>query len=84
MSSPLVSLPPLLRGEPALAGVAGSSTGVLAVAEAGRAFTIAGLAHLTQRHPIVVAVATSVEADRLVADLRAYLGVDAVDVFPAW
>jgi transcription-repair coupling factor (superfamily II helicase) len=84
MPSPLEPLPALLRGEPALAGIAGGSTGVLAVSEAGRAFTIAGLAHLTERHPIVVAVATTTEAERLAADLRAFIGQDAVDVFPAW
>ena len=84
MASPLQPLPPLLRGDPALAGIAGSTSGLLAVNDAGRAYVIAGLAHLTQRHPIVVAVATSTEAERLSADLRAFVGADEVDVFPAW
>jgi transcription-repair coupling factor (superfamily II helicase) len=80
----LTSLPPLLRAEPALAALAGSNTAVVAVPEPARAITIAGLAHLSGRHPLVVAVPTSTEADRVAHDLRAFLGADAVDVFPAW
>jgi transcription-repair coupling factor (superfamily II helicase) len=80
----LTSLPPLLRAEPALAALAGSSAAVVAVPEPARAITIAGLAHLSGRHPLVVAVPTSTEADRVAHDLRAFLGADDVDVFPAW
>ncbi|HEV3352101.1 MAG TPA: transcription-repair coupling factor [Acidimicrobiales bacterium] len=80
----LTSLPPLLRAEPALAALAGSSAAVVAVPEPARAITIAGLAHLSGRHPLVVAVPTSTEADRVAHDLRAFLGADEVDVFPAW
>jgi len=80
----LTSLPPLLRAEPALAALAGSNTAIVAVPEPARAITIAGLAHLSGRHPLVVAVPTSTEADRVAHDLRAYLGADEVDVFPAW
>src|SRR5205823_3606656 len=78
------SLPPLLRAEPALAALAGSSAAVVAVPEPARAITIAGLAHLSGRHPLVVAVPTSTEADRVAHDLRVFLGADEVDVFPAW
>ena len=80
----LQALPPLLRDEPALSGLAGASSGVLAVPETARAFAIAGLAHLTGRHPVVVAVPTAADAERLTHDLTAYLGADAVDSFPAW
>jgi transcription-repair coupling factor (superfamily II helicase) len=80
----LTSLPPLLRAEPALTALAGSSAGVVAVPEPARAITIAGLAHLSGRHPLVVAVPTSTEAERVAHDLRAFLGADDVDVFPAW
>src|SRR4051812_38681316 len=62
----------------------GSNTAVVAVPEAARAITIAGLAHLSGRHPLVVATATTTEAERLAHDLRAFLGEDQVDVFPAW
>jgi transcription-repair coupling factor (superfamily II helicase) len=80
----LTSLPPLLRAEPALTALAGSSAAVVAVPEPARAITIAGLAYLSGRHPLVVAVPTSTEADRVAHDLRAFLGGDEVDVFPAW
>ncbi len=80
----LRSLPPLLRHHPALAGLAGASTAVLAVPDAARAFTIAGLALLSDHHPVVVAMPTTTDAERLAGDLRAYLGPDDVDLFPAW
>ena len=57
---------------------------MLAVPEAARAFTIAGLATLSDRHPLVVAVPTSTDAERLAHDLRAFLGAGEVDLFPAW
>src|SRR5207248_5326117 len=78
------SLPPLLRDDAALAGMAGATSGVLAVAEPARAYVVAGLAHLSGRHPIVVAVPTTGDAERLAHDLAAFLGPDEVDVFPAW
>ncbi|HEX7276241.1 MAG TPA: transcription-repair coupling factor [Acidimicrobiales bacterium] len=80
----LHDLPPLLRRHPGLSGLAGVSSAVLAVAEPARAFAIAGLAGLSGRHPLVVAVPTSPDAERLAHDLRAFLGEDEVDVFPAW
>ncbi|MBA2624770.1 MAG: transcription-repair coupling factor, partial [Acidimicrobiia bacterium] len=80
----LRSLPPLLREEPALADVLGRSAALLAVPEPARALTIAGLTTLSTRRPVVVAVPTSGEAERLVADLGAYLGPEAVELFPAW
>jgi transcription-repair coupling factor (superfamily II helicase) len=64
--------------------LAGASSAVLAVAEPARAFAIAGLAGLTGRHPLLVAVPSSPDAERLAHDLRAFLGDDEVDVFPAW
>ncbi|MGI9022246.1 MAG: transcription-repair coupling factor [Acidimicrobiales bacterium] len=80
----LRDLPPLLRDHPTLPGLVGSAQAVVAVSEAARAFTAAGLAHLSSRHPIVVAVPTTADAERLVADLGAFLGPDAAEVFPAW
>ncbi|HUQ39072.1 MAG TPA: transcription-repair coupling factor [Acidimicrobiales bacterium] len=80
----LRSLPPLLRADPGLAALAGASSGVLAVPDAARAIVIAGLAHLSGRHPLVVAVPSASDADRLAHDLRAFLGDDDVDTFPAW
>ncbi len=80
----LRDLPPLLREEPGFASVLGRSAAVLAVPEPARALTIAGLATLSARRPIVVAAPTTGDADRVAHDLRAYLGADAVDTFPAW
>jgi transcription-repair coupling factor (superfamily II helicase) len=82
--APLHDLPGLLRDEPALAQVLGRASATLAVAESARAIVTAGLAGLTSRRPIVLAVPTSTEAERLAHDLAAYLGDDAVELFPAW
>jgi transcription-repair coupling factor (superfamily II helicase) len=81
---PLTDLPPLLRDEPALTEVLGRSTAVLAVPEPARAITIAGLAVLSSRRPIVVATPTTGDADRLHHDLRAFSSDTDVDLFPAW
>jgi len=80
----LRDLPPLLREEPGFASVLGRSSAVLAVPEPARALAIAGLATLSSRRPLVVAVPTTGDADRVANDLRAFLGADAVDTFPAW
>jgi len=81
---PLADLPLLLADEPGLTSVLGRRDAVLAVPEPARAITIAGLAHRTERQPLVVAVPTTGEAERLARDLAAYLGPDEVDLFPAW
>src|SRR5512132_2499113 len=82
--APFHHLPGLLRDEPALAQVLGRASATLAVAESARAIVTAGLAGLTSRSPIVLAIPTSTEAERLAHDLAAYLGDDAVELFPAW
>src|SRR5438067_1101256 len=79
---PLRSLPELLRTDELLGPAVGAR--VLAVPEAARAFVLAGLSGATGHHPLVVAVPTTTDAERLAHDLRAYLGPDEVDVFPAW
>ncbi|MET0728144.1 MAG: transcription-repair coupling factor [Acidimicrobiales bacterium] len=80
----LRDLPPLLREEPGFASVLGRSSAVLAVPEPARALAVAGLSTLSSRRPLVVAVPTTGDADRLANDLRTYLGPEAVDTFPAW
>jgi transcription-repair coupling factor (superfamily II helicase) len=80
----LLDLPPLLRDEPAIAQVIGRTNAVLAVPEPARAITIAALTHLSSRCPLLVAVPTTGDAERLTNDLTQLLGPDAVDVFPAW
>ena len=62
----------------------GSASAVVAVPDPARAFVVAGLATLSKRHPLVVTVPTTTDAERLSSDLRAFLGPDSVDLFPAW
>ncbi len=80
----LADLPGLLDDTDALADVLGRRHAALAVPEPARAVVIANLVERADRRPVVVAVPTGTEADRLANDLRAYLGADAVEVFPAW
>ena len=81
---PLTELPALLRDEPALIDVLGRANVVLSVADAARALVIAGLVGRSSRRPFVVAVATSIEAERLAQDLTVLLGGDRVELFPTW
>jgi transcription-repair coupling factor (superfamily II helicase) len=80
----LTDLPPLLREEPGLVRVLGRTSAVLAVPEPARALVVAGLSEMTARSPIVVAVPTTGDAERLAHDAAAYLGPEHVDLFPAW
>jgi transcription-repair coupling factor (superfamily II helicase) len=80
----LTDLPPLLREEPGLMAVTGRAHAVLAVPDAARALVLAGLVHRSQRRPMVVAAPTSADAERLSHDLAAFVGPDAVELFPAW
>jgi len=80
----LRSLPSLVADQPALERMLGTRDGVVAVPEPVQAVTIAALTHLSSRHPLVVAVPTTGEGERLVHDLCQYLPPDQVDLFPAW
>jgi transcription-repair coupling factor (superfamily II helicase) len=84
MSLILERLADRMVDEPALAGVIGAGTATLAMPEPVRAITIAGLARVSSRRPIIVAAATTTEADKLAHDLTAYLGAGEVELFPAW
>ena len=80
----LTDLPVLLRDEPALLQVLGRSAAVLAVPDPARPLTIAALATVGSRRPILVAVPTTAEAERLAHDLATFLGPDEVALFPPW
>ena len=80
----LQSLPALLRDEPALAAVLGRRSAVLAVPEAARPLALAGLARVSGRSPLLVAVPTGTAAQRLADDLQQLLPPDDVELFPAW
>ena len=80
----LGSLPPLLADDPGLVSVFGKRDAVVAVPEAARPLALACLARQSERRPILVAVPTSSEAERLRSDLAAFLGEHEVALFPAW
>jgi transcription-repair coupling factor (superfamily II helicase) len=89
MTSPLPApvlgaLPPLLATDPAIEAVLGRRSAVLAVPEPARAAAIAALVGATDRRPLVIAVPTTADADRLTNDLALFLGPEAVLGFPAW
>ncbi len=84
MTVSVSELPALVRADPALTQVVGRSSAVLAVPEPARALVVAALSQVTRRRPVVVAVPTTADAERLAADLTAYLGRDEVELFPAW
>ena len=80
----LASLPRLLRDEPALARAISEHSGFVAVPEAGRAITIAALAQLGGRSPLVVACPTGSDAGQLADDLTQFMDPGQVALFPAW
>ena len=73
-----------VRSEPALAQVLGRSSATIAVPDAARALVVAALSRLSSRSPLVLALPTSTEAERVARDLATYLGDEAVELFPAW
>ncbi|HEY3673158.1 MAG TPA: transcription-repair coupling factor, partial [Acidimicrobiia bacterium] len=80
---PLAALAPLLAEEPALRAVIARQPTV-AVPDAARSVFVAALAGVTSRRPLLLAVPTGAEAERLVRDLGQFLGDDEVELFPAW
>ena len=65
--------------------VIGRASNVLAVAEPARAMALAGLAEASERRPILVAVPTTTEADRLAGrPVGPISATDEVLTFPAW
>src|SRR5215203_1458071 len=80
---PLAALAPLLAEEPALRAVI-SRQPTVAVPDAARALFVASLAGVTTRRPLLLAVPTGAEAERLARDLVQFLGAPSVELFPAW
>src|SRR3954469_4700811 len=81
---PLSGLPRLLADDPGVVAVASRSHEVVAVSEAARAVFAAGLHRLTGARPLLLAVPTAAEAERIAGDLVPMLGADQVELFPAW
>src|SRR5579863_8430874 len=61
-----------------------SRCGALAVPDAAVAFVVAGMCRLGERRPLLVVTPTVGDAERLSHDIGAFLGDDAVALFPAW
>ena len=80
----LRDLPPLLRDEPALTVALGTPSARLAITEVARPISIAALAHLSDRTPLIVTCPTGTDAARLHDDLVHFLGRDECLLFPAW
>src|SRR5215468_8361419 len=80
---PLSDLPKLLADEPAVRAVVARAHAV-AVPESARALFVAALAGVTTRRPLLVAVPTGAEAERLARDLTQFVGDGDVELFPAW
>ena len=80
----LSGLATLLGSDPIVAAATGGTGRSVAVPMPARALFAATLASVTARRPVVLAVPTGIEAERLAADLREFLGADAVELFPAW
>ncbi|MGE3327451.1 MAG: transcription-repair coupling factor, partial [Acidimicrobiia bacterium] len=81
---PLAALAAALRDEPVFSKILGRRTVAVAVPEAARAVVLAGLAHLSERRPIVVVVPNGSVAERLAQDLAQLVDPSDVELFPAW
>jgi transcription-repair coupling factor (superfamily II helicase) len=82
--APLDELPRLLAADECVGAAASGRAEVVAVPEAARPLFAAALHRLTGARPIVLAVPTAAEAERIAGDLVPMLGADQVELFPAW
>src|SRR3954454_12882264 len=80
---PLAPLAALLADEPAVRAVVNRDP-VVAVPDAARAVFVAAVTQVSSRRPVVVAVPTAAEAERLAHDLGQFLDPGDVELFPAW
>jgi transcription-repair coupling factor (superfamily II helicase) len=80
----LAPLLDLLENDDTLADVVGLRRALLSVSDPARAFILAGISRMGGRRPLVILTPTTNDAERIANDLRAYLGEDNVELFPAW
>ena len=80
----LAGLPRHLADDQLLSQLLGRKSAEVVVAQAGRAFFVAGIAEVSTQKPIVVVTSTAREAETLCDDLEVWLGKDRVRYFPAW
>ncbi len=83
-AAPLGALPALLRDEPGLTRALGDPEARLAVVEVARPISIAALATLSSRRPLVVSCPTGTMAGQLADDLAQFLPPGEVVHFPGW
>ena len=83
-AAPLASLTRLLRDEPGLTRAFGEPDARLAVVEVARPISIAALATLSNRRPLLVACPTGTMARQLHDDLTQFLDEDELVLFPGW
>src|SRR5215472_15326048 len=67
-----------------MVAVLAAGSGAVAVAEPATAFVVAGLCALGERRPVLVVTPTVADAERLVHDIAAFVGLGSVELFPAW
>jgi transcription-repair coupling factor (superfamily II helicase) len=84
VNAPLGALPALLRDEPGLTRALGDPEARLAVVEVARPISIAALATLSSRRPLVVSCPTGTMAGQLADDLAQFLPPGDVVHFPGW
>ena len=82
MRAPLHTFVGRLRDDPALVQILGRSHTTLATPQAARAATIAAIAELSSRRPLIIAAPTGTDAARITDDLAQF--IDDVELFPAW
>jgi transcription-repair coupling factor (superfamily II helicase) len=80
----LAAQPAQGRARTGLMRALGEPGAVLAVPEVARPISIAALAQLSERRPLVVACPTGTAAGQLADDLAEFLGAEHVTLFPAW
>lgn len=83
-TAPLSDIPRLLAEDACLGAVASGTADVVAVPDAARPLFAAALHRLTGARPVLLAVPTVAEAERVAGDLVQMLGADQVELFPAW
>ena len=80
----LVALAPLLRDEPGVTRALSDPSARLAIPEVGRPISLAALAQLSDRRPLVIACPTGAMAGQMYDDLGQFLPAGEVAHFPAW
>ena len=82
--SPLSAVATDISAAPAIMAVLGRQDATLSVPERAQPAALAALARSSGRRPLVVCAVSDTAAENLAADLRSWLGHEAVASLPAW